>query len=723
MTISILIPVYNHASELVRCLRSLERQSLAPTEIIVVDDGSTDEPKAMLERAGILHRIRFIALPKNSGAPIARNTAFAASTGEAVVFLDADAELRSDALERWQHALVANPEAAFAYSAFRFGRKLFRSKPYSVTSLARGNYIHTSALIRRECFPGFDPSLKKFQDWDLWIEMAKQGHAGIYIPEVLMSFAERAQGGMSRWVPAFAYQLPWKLIGRVPEVIQRYREAESVIRTKHRAWMMSFTEPTTSTPSPLPWGMLGVLVWTLSALSIGTIYNGWIAVVLAVVLGGVACARPDLALGWMGMELLIGSKGGLVKVGSDVVNDGGISLRILQFVAFFCGWAVWAWRTGAWRTALERKRELVVWGIVALAIAHGALRGWLLGQPFVFADVNAWGFLALILPLATLTNHATMRVLRQSIRGGMALLVGITLLLFFVFSHRLPLEFTDRLYLWVRQSGLGEITRVSGSVFRIFLQSQLFLLPAWLWIWVRSWHDHLPLGWRTWATWSMLSAGIIASFSRSFWLGLVLAGGVGSLFFLFTRPSRKELLHAAARPLGSLIGGVALLMAIVWFPLWRGDAGLSTALSTRFTSGEAAASSRWSLLPVLSEGIARHPVAGSGFGATLTYTSSDPRVVQTTGGRYTTYAFEWGWLDLWYKLGFFGVMAIVWWLMTIAVRARALTLSERSWVWVSLLALAAVHVSTPYLNHPLGIGLLLWLWMVTEYSTQQKIPT
>lgn len=723
MTISVLIPVYNHAPELVRCLRSLERQTIQPKEIIVVDDGSADAPKRFLQNAGMLDRVRFIELPHNGGAPIARNTAFAASTGEAVIFLDADATLRADALEQWQRALETHPEAAFAYSAFRFEKKVFRSQPYSVEALARGNYIHTSALIRREAFPGFDEALKKFQDWDVWIEMAKRGHEGVYIPELLLSFAERIQGGMSRWIPSFAYRLPWRMLGKEPDVVRRYREAEVIIRAKHRTWMESIGEVRQPAMSATRWMVIGMVIWGLSALNIGTWLNGWLAVVLAALVGALAFLLPEAALGWIGLELLIGSKGGLLKWGSDAVNDGGIGLRILQFAAFFLGWGIWAWRTGAWRTLLAPKRELVVWGVVTLAIGYGVLRGWALGQPFLVADANAWGFVALIIPIATLVNEKLKLVLRQSIYAGLTLLVGSTLALFFVFSHSLPIELTDRVYLWVRQSGLGEITRAGGSVFRIFLQSQVFLLPAWLWIWVCSWRDHLPLGWRTWVAWSAVSACILASFSRSYWIGLALASVVGMLLLLVSRASVKEAILAVVRPFAALVGGFVLLAALAWFPLWRGTAGLSSALSARFASGEAAVSSRWSLLPVMSEGIVRHPLLGSGFGATLTYTSSDPRIVQATGGRYTTYAFEWGWLDLWYKLGVFGVAAIVWLLIVIAVRAKELVEQERVWVWLSLLLLAGVHVFTPYINHPLGIGLLLWAWIVTETRKQEKTLT
>lgn len=162
---------------------------------------------------------------------------------------------------------------------------------------------------------------------------------------------------------------------------------------------------------------------------------------------------------------------------------------------------------------------------------------------------------------------------------------------------------------------------------------------------------------------------------------------------------------------------LALLGGLVWMPLWRGTPDVAQTLESRFGSGEAAVSSRWSLLPVMQEGIARHPWIGSGFGATLTYTSQDPRIVQKTGGEYTTYAFEWGWHDLWYKLGLMGVLAMVWTLGSIGRFAARLERAERWWAWSTLVALATVHVFTPYLNHPLGIGVLILVWVVARRHT------
>lgn len=229
--ISVIIPVYNRAAEALACLVRLEQQRYKHIEVIVVDDGSTDGFAQMLAGRTWVFPFQFRRLEKNSGAPTARNEGFRLSSGTFVLFLDADVELNPDALERMVTALQNHPEHAFAYVDFYFGWKFFKTGIYDFGRLKRMNFIHTSSLIRRETFPGFDESLKKFQDWDLWLTMGERGKTGFWIPETLMRV--KTGGIMSRWMPKFFHRLPWGMIGWMPEEIRRYRVAEAIIRKKH----------------------------------------------------------------------------------------------------------------------------------------------------------------------------------------------------------------------------------------------------------------------------------------------------------------------------------------------------------------------------------------------------------------------------------------------------------------------------------------------------------
>jgi hypothetical protein len=125
-------------------------------------------------------------------------------------------------------ALKSDNEASFVYSSFKWGWKKFKLWPFDSEKLKQMPYIHTSSLIRREVFPCFDESLKKFQDWDLFLTIVEKGGRGAYIPEVL--FTVTVGGTMSNWLPSFVYKLPWlKLRGK-----EKYDDWKKVIQKKHK---------------------------------------------------------------------------------------------------------------------------------------------------------------------------------------------------------------------------------------------------------------------------------------------------------------------------------------------------------------------------------------------------------------------------------------------------------------------------------------------------------
>lgn len=230
--VSIIIPTWNHLPELLECLKSLAKQTYRNLEVIVVDDGSTDGTGDRMASYHAPFSLKVHLLPENRGAAAARNEGAKLAAGDYLLFVDADEELKSHTIEKMVATLEAHPEAAFAYSSFRFGWKRFASRGFDAEALRHGPYIHTTSLVRRSVFPGFDETLKKFQDWDLWLTIAEHGGKGIWIPEELFTIKTRAEG-MSRWLPSFAHKLPWPMFGWMPKEIARYREWEMVIKQKH----------------------------------------------------------------------------------------------------------------------------------------------------------------------------------------------------------------------------------------------------------------------------------------------------------------------------------------------------------------------------------------------------------------------------------------------------------------------------------------------------------
>ncbi len=230
--ISVIIPVFNQADKIGKTLDSLLAQQESELEVIVVNDGSKDaiEPtlaayQEKFKQAGMPYR--FFS-QENKGAPAARNRGLAASSGEYLFFCDADAVLKPEALKIMKAELEAHPDKSYAYSSFLWGSKLFKIGPFSEERLKSAPFIHTMSLVRRAAYPasGWDESVKKLQDWDLWLTMLEAGHKGQWIDQVL--FVVSPGGTISSWLPSFAY----KLLPFLPQV-KKYKSAVANIKRKH----------------------------------------------------------------------------------------------------------------------------------------------------------------------------------------------------------------------------------------------------------------------------------------------------------------------------------------------------------------------------------------------------------------------------------------------------------------------------------------------------------
>lgn len=229
--ISVIIPTYQHAETIPATLEGVFAQNRQPDEVIVVNDGSTDQTKEAVQP--FLDHITYIE-QENAGGNPARNRGFEASTGDYVIFLDADILMAPDMLEKMERELEAHPEASYVYSGFRFGWKGFKSFPFDDERLRTMNFIHTSSLLRREHFPGFDPAIKRLQDWDVWLSMLEDGRLGFFIDKELFYVQEALHRiGISQWRPSFMYKIPWNRIGWMPKSMKNYYDARDILRKKH----------------------------------------------------------------------------------------------------------------------------------------------------------------------------------------------------------------------------------------------------------------------------------------------------------------------------------------------------------------------------------------------------------------------------------------------------------------------------------------------------------
>lgn len=186
--ISVVMPSYNSADTIEASLRSVVAQTYPALEIIVVDDGSSDETVARARAIPCERPIQVVAEGRNQGAPRARNRGAELAKGEFLAFLDSDDTWSPDKLDRQIQAMLAAPETVLCYTQIRhddhLGREIYtseyeRSGALGADLLARNVVGSTSSvMIRRDAFfrvGGFDPGFTACQDWDLWVRLAEAG--------------------------------------------------------------------------------------------------------------------------------------------------------------------------------------------------------------------------------------------------------------------------------------------------------------------------------------------------------------------------------------------------------------------------------------------------------------------------------------------------------------------------------------------------------------------
>lgn len=489
---------------------------------------------------------------------------------------------------------------------------------------------------------------------------------------------------------------------------------------------------------------------------LGLIYPQFSAAAFVIIVGTtlvLSLIRFDLAALVLLAELFIGSQGGyLVSIGAASGID--VSLRLGLFLAVFGVWA--ARTTAALLTAAMRRRRPeglewlaamrrggLFWPYLALlaVLAFAVVRGVLAGNGFsnVFFDANGYAFFALFpVFVAALEKRETV------LRAAGVLLAAVTdsvikaLFVLYVFSHRMFYA-APSIYVWVRDTRVGEITRMVGDFYRIFFQSHLFALVGiftfLLFAAFAAWKGRAYRWGLFFAV--VMTTGVLMGFSRSFWFGGFGGALVVAALLVWGRAGVmvwKRLAGAVA----VCAACAALLIVLSYslpFPRKGASVSFASLLGERAfsLSGEAAANSRWALLPVLWQAGLRHPLIGSGLGTTVTYTTSDPRLLaDLPTGEYVTFAFEWGYHDMWVKFGLLGLAVYGWLLWAIAapfwllIRRSRRSLSGsgevRPGVLLSVGAVAALtallftNIFSPYLNHPLGIGLLMGLGAIGAWK-------
>lgn len=206
-TTSVIIPAHNASRFITEAVDSALNQTVPPKEIIVINDGSTDDTAEMLAPYVAQKRIILLTQAK-AGAAAARNHGLLAATGEIVAFLDADDRWLPNKLAA-QLPLYADPAVGLVYSDMRFFgnqnglyRERLRRGYYSgsiVKELLRENFIPTSSvLLRRSLLSGSlqfrenPDQLAIGEDYELWLRLSLTTHVA-YIPDPLVEYRVHAE--------------------------------------------------------------------------------------------------------------------------------------------------------------------------------------------------------------------------------------------------------------------------------------------------------------------------------------------------------------------------------------------------------------------------------------------------------------------------------------------------------------------------------------------------
>ncbi len=186
--VSVIIPTYNRAELLKQAIASVLAQTYEDFELIIVDDGSTDDTKSVVESIGDV-RIKYI-WQTNQQRCVARNTGIAAAEGEYLAFLDSDDLWLSQKLELQLAAIEQHPDAGASHGrCIRMGPNLEFLHPQELlvsdkevrccdvrdTLLTRNIFASQGVVVRRSLLEkagGFDPALPHGEDWDLWIRLS-----------------------------------------------------------------------------------------------------------------------------------------------------------------------------------------------------------------------------------------------------------------------------------------------------------------------------------------------------------------------------------------------------------------------------------------------------------------------------------------------------------------------------------------------------------------------
>jgi glycosyltransferase involved in cell wall biosynthesis len=197
-TQAVVITCHNYATYLTDAVESVVSQSQPADQIVIVDDGSTDESGAVAERLAAAHPcVTILSHERPRGPNAARNAGASVSASDLLCFLDADDRLSPNYLEALGNALAGQTKT-FAYgSTLLFGDRahFVAARCFSASQLRRGNRFALSAVFPRQLFDdlgGLDTEMDAvgLEDWDFWLRATRAGYSGRPVADAWLEYRQ-----------------------------------------------------------------------------------------------------------------------------------------------------------------------------------------------------------------------------------------------------------------------------------------------------------------------------------------------------------------------------------------------------------------------------------------------------------------------------------------------------------------------------------------------------
>jgi len=225
--VSVIVPLYNAAPYIGEALESIVASTYRPLEVIVMNDGSTDNSLSVAQAFAKDHpEVRVLTQP-NAGASAARNHAIRESKGEYILPVDADNRIHPLYIEEAVNVLKTRPEVrVVSCRAEFFGARTgeWITPPFSYALLARKNMIDTCAMYRRTDWDktlGYNEQCAAREDWDIWLSLFELGGEFVRLPDIRLFYRVR-EGSKRIQDRALKHKLIEQINLRHPKYMEKY---------------------------------------------------------------------------------------------------------------------------------------------------------------------------------------------------------------------------------------------------------------------------------------------------------------------------------------------------------------------------------------------------------------------------------------------------------------------------------------------------------------------